>query len=87
MNGQVPAQGPLRLDTEHNSLESISILCTHHIVKNRIECRGEEIEASGEVEEYLINCSVEGQVLEVDISKPLEVEWSPGDKEKNNNRN
>ena len=86
MDGQVPAQGPLGLDTEHNSLESISILCTHHIVKNRIECRGEEIEASGEVEEYLIDGSVEGQVLEVDIAKSLEVERSPGNKEKNNNR-
>ena len=74
-------------DAKDNSFESISVLGAHEVVKDRVEGGGEEVEASGEVEEILVDSSVEWQVLEVDIAKTLEVERSPGDKEKNNHRN
>ena len=84
---QIPPKRLLWSYAADNSLESISILCTHHIVQHRIKCGREEVEAAREIEEILIDSSVEGQVLEVDIAKTLEVEGSPGDKEENNNRN
>ena len=84
---EIPPERLFRLDAADNSFESISILCTHHIVENGIKCGGEEVEAAREVEEILIDGSVDGQVLEVDIAKALEVEGGPGDKEENNNRN
>ena len=84
---QIPPKRFFRPYAADNSFESISILCTHHIVQNRIKCGGEKVEAAREIEEILIDSSVEGQVLEVDIAKTLEVEGSPGDKEQNNNRN
>ena len=77
----------LRGRAEDNRLEGISVLGAHEVVEDRVEGGGEEVEAAREVEEILIDGSVDGQVLEVDIAKALEVEGGPGDKEENNNRN
>ena len=46
-------------DAKDNSFESISVLGAHEVVKNRVEGGGEEVEASGEVEEILVDSSVE----------------------------
>ena len=77
----------LRGTATNHRLESISILCAHEVVEDRVEGGGEEVEAAREVEEILIDSPVKIQVFEVDISKALEVERSPGNKEENDNRN
>ena len=77
------SQKIIRID----SPESLSVLNTHHIVKQRIQCRRKIVEATGEVEENLVDGSEHLQVLEVDISKSLDVERRPRHEEKNNNGN
>lgn len=86
VDGQVPPQGPLRANTEDHCLESMSVLSAHHIIEDGVEGGGKEVEAAREVEEYLVDAPVERQVLEVDITKALEVERGPGNKEENHNR-
>ena len=54
--------GTFRRDAEHNGFESISVLGAHEVVEDRVEGGGEEVEASGEVEEILVDSSVECQV-------------------------
>ena len=79
--------GTFRRDAEDNRFESFSVLGAHKIVEDRVECGWEEVEAAREVEEILVDSSVEWQVLEVDIAKTLKVERSPWYKEENNYRN
>jgi len=73
--------------TRNRGSESLSVLNTHHIVKKRIQRRRKIVEATGEVEENLVDGSEHLQVLEVDISKSLDVERRPRHEEKNNNGN
>ena len=68
-------------------LESFSILGAHQIVEYWVEGGRKEVEATGEVEEVLVERSPFVAVLEVNIAKPLDVEWNPGNEEENDNSN
>ena len=73
--------------TEDHGLECLSVLGAHEVVEDGVEGGGEVVEAAREIHEILIDSPVEMTVLEVDISKPLYVERSPGNEEQDNDRN
>ena len=71
----------------HDGLESLPIFAAHDVVEERVEGGGEVVEAAGGVEKDLVDCAEHFQLLEVNITQPLEMERSPGDKEENHHRN
>ena len=77
----------LQCPAGHGSSESLPVLDAHDVVEERVEGGGEIIETARGVEEDLVDCSEHFQLLEVNITQPLEMERSPGDKEENHDRN
>ena len=65
----------------------LSILDTHHIVKEGIESWWEIVETSREVKENLIHCPKHLEMFEVDIAESLNVKGGPGHKEQDNDGN
>ena len=68
-------------------MEGVPVLGTHEIVEDRIESGGKEVETAREIEEILIEHSPAVVILEIDVAQSLDVEWSPGDEEEDNNSN
>ena len=77
----------LEFPAGHGSSEGLPVLDAHDVVEEGVEGGGEIVETPGGVEEDLVDCSEHFQLLEVNITQPLEVERSPGDKEEDHNRN
>ena len=71
----------------HDGLESLPIFAAHDVVEERVEGGGEIVETAGGVEQDLVHCAEHLQLLEVNITQPLEMERSPGDEEQDHNRN
>ena len=67
--------------------EGLPVLDTHDVVEERVEGGGEIVETAGGVEQDLVHCAEHLQLLEVNITQPLEMERSPGDEEQDHNRN
>ena len=85
MDGEVPTEWTFWLNAEYNRLESMSVLRTHQVIKDWIECGRKKIEAARRVEEILIDDSEERLMLEICVSQSLDVKRSPGQKEKHHN--
>ena len=71
----------------HGGPESLPVLDAHHVVEERVKGGGEIVETAGGVEQDLVHCAEHLQLLEVNITQPLEMERSPGDEEQDHNRN
>ena len=70
-----------------DSLERPPVLDTHQVVEDGVERGGEVVEAAGDVEEVLVDCPKRVAVFEVDIAESLDVKWSPGNEERNDDTN
>ena len=77
----------LQVPAGHGGSESLPVLDAHDVVEERVEGGGEIVETAGGVEQDLVDCAEHFQLLEVNITQPLEMERSPGDKEEDHNRN
>ena len=64
-------------------MEGLAVLGAHEVVEDRVEGGGEEVEASGEVEEVLVHRPEVLVLSEVHVAQSLEVERCPRDKEEN----
>ena len=65
----------------------MSVLDTHEVVEDGVECGREVVEEPREVHEVLIDSPVDMTVPEVDIAKPLDVKGNPREEEQNNDSN
>ena len=69
---------------EHKGGKCVAVLDTHQVVEDGVEGGVEIIEEAREIHEILVDSPVDMVVPEIDIAKPLDMVWGPGDEEQDN---